>query len=151
MRQNSQAEPAFSTVSLFAVPNYRRGWLLGLLTGVVRWLEFLALGIFAYQLTGSAPLVALLAIVRIAPYAFLGFVVGALTDRYDRKMLMVIGLSVMTLTSATMVYLSYTEQATYPIILATTLLTGIFWLTDMPIRRRFMPTMGSSSPRQKYP
>lgn len=125
-------------VPLFSVPDYRRGWLLGLLSGIVRWLEFLALGVFAYQLTESPPLVALLAIVRVAPYAFLGFVVGALTDRYDRKTLFIISLSAMILTSAAMIYLSYTGQATYPIIVATTLATGIFWLTDMPIRRRFM-------------
>lgn len=123
---------------LFSVPDYRRGWLLGLLTGIVRWLEFLALGIFAYQLTASPALVALLAIVRVAPYAFLGFVVGALTDRYDRKLLFIISLSLMTAISATMTYLAYTGQATYPMILATTLATGIFWLTDMPVRRRLM-------------
>jgi MFS family permease len=123
---------------LFMIPDYRRGWLLGILSGIVRWLEFLALGIFAYQLTKSPPLVALLAIVRVAPYALLGFVVGALTDRYDRKLLFIIALVCMVSTSAGMLYLSYTGQATYPIILATTLATGIFWLTDMPIRRRFM-------------
>jgi len=138
LNQSQPAAKPQSVLSLFAVPDYRRGWLLGLLTGVVRWLEFLALGIFAYQLTGSPPLVALLAIVRIAPYALLGFVVGALTDRYDRKLLFLLGLSVMITMSAAMTYLSYTGQATYPVILATTLATGIFWLTDMPIRRRFM-------------
>ena len=125
-------------VPLFAIPDYRRGWLLGLLSGIVRWLEFLALGVFAYQLTESPPLVALLAIVRVAPYAFLGFIVGALTDRYDRKWLFILCMLAMITTSAAMVYLSHTGQATYPIILATTLATGIFWLTDMPIRRRFM-------------
>ena len=123
---------------LFSVPDYRRGWLLGLLTGIVRWFEFLALGIFAYQLTASPALVALLAIVRVAPYAFFGFVVGALTDRYDRKLLFIVSLSLMIAISATMTYLAYTGQATYPMILATTLATGIFWLTDMPVRRRLM-------------
>lgn len=130
--------PADVNTPLFAIPDYRRGWLLGLLSGIVRWLEFLALGIFAYQLTESPPLVALLAIVRVAPYAILGFVVGALTDRYDRKRLFILCLLAMITTSAGMIYLSYTGQATYPIILATTLATGIYWLTDMPIRRRFM-------------
>ena len=125
-------------VPLFSIPNYRRGWLLGLLAGVVRWLEFLALGVFAYQLTKSPFLVAILAIVRVAPYALLGFVVGALTDRYDRKNLYILGLLVMIATSAAMTYLSLTGQASYPAIVATTLATGIFWITDMPVRRRFM-------------
>jgi MFS family permease len=138
----SQSIPTIDSAAvdapLFAVPEYRRGWLLGLLSGIVRWLEFLAFGIFAYQLTKSPSLVALLAIVRVAPYAFLGFIVGALTDRYDRKLLFIVCLLAMITTSASMVYLSYTGQATYPMILATTLATGIYWLTDMPIRRRFM-------------
>lgn len=132
------AAPADVDTPLFAIPDYRRGWLLGLLSGIVRWLEFLALGIFAYQLTESPPLVALLAIVRVAPYAVLGFVVGALTDRYDRKWLYTLSVLAMITTSVGMIYLSYTGQATYPMILATTLATGIYWLTDMPIRRRFM-------------
>ncbi len=123
---------------LYSIPDYRRGWLLGLLSGVARWLEFLALGIFAYQVTESPPLVALLAIVRVAPYAFLGFVVGALTDRYDRKLLLVAGLTLMVSVSAAMVYLTASGQASYAVIVATTLATGIYWLTDMPIRRRFM-------------
>lgn len=138
MSQTSQTDSRYSALRLLAVPDYRRGWLLGLFTGIIRWLEFLALGVFAYQLTESPPLVALLAIVRIAPYAFLGFLVGALTDRFDRKLLLIVGLLAMIMISAAMLYLSYTGQATYPIILATTLATGIFWLTDMPIRRRFM-------------
>jgi MFS family permease len=125
-------------VPLYRVPDYRRGWLLGLMTGVARWLEFLALGIFAYQLTESPPLVALLAIVRVAPYAFLGFVVGALTDRYDRRLLLVGALSVMCVIAGTMAFLAHSGMASYPLVVATTLATGIFWLTDMPIRRRFM-------------
>lgn len=132
------ADTAVGDKPLFSIPDYRRGWLLGLLAGIVRWLEFLALGIYAYQLTKSPPLVALLAIVRVAPYAFLGFIVGALTDRYDRKLLFILCVLAMITTSGGMIYLSYTGQATYPILLATTLATGIYWLTDMPIRRRFM-------------
>ena len=62
---------------LFAVPEYRRGWLLGLLSGIVRWLEFLALGIFAYQLTKSPSLVGLLALFPVSPYSLLGFIVCA--------------------------------------------------------------------------
>ena len=74
-----------SPTSLFATVNYRRIWLIGLLTGVTRWLEFLALGIFAYEITQSPSLVALLALLRMAPFIFLGFFIGALTDVIDRK------------------------------------------------------------------
>ena len=60
------------------MPDYRRLWVIGAGLGVARWLEFLALGVFAYQVTGSPPLVALVAIVRMLPNVFLGLVVGLL-------------------------------------------------------------------------
>ncbi|MGI9524085.1 MAG: MFS transporter [Hyphomicrobiaceae bacterium] len=125
-------------IPLFAYADYRRGWFLGLLTGVVRWLEFLALGILAYQLTESPPLVALLAIFRLAPYALFGYLVGTLTDKIDRRRWLLIGLFAMMSVSAAMTCLAMTEHINYSTIVLATLCTGLFWLTDMPIRRRVM-------------
>lgn len=132
---NSLPEPGRH---LFAIPDYRRGWLLGMLSGIARWLEFLALGVFAYELTGSPPLVALLAIVRVAPYALLGFLFGAISDRIDRKRWLLVALAAMCVVSASMAFLAASGQASYAAVIAATLATGIFWLTDMPMRRRLM-------------
>jgi len=109
-----------------------------MLTGIARWLEFLALGIFAYQLTESPPLVALLGILRLVPYFTLGYLVGSVTDKIDRKRWLLIALVVMCAISGTMAYLAATGEATYTTIVIATLATGVFWLTDMPFRRRFM-------------
>ena len=49
------ASPFASMYALFAVPDYRRLWLIGAAAGTARWLEFLALSIYTYQITGSAP------------------------------------------------------------------------------------------------
>ena len=126
------------TTPIFAIPDYRRGWAFGLLAGIARWLEFLALGIFAYQLTKSPPLVALLGILRLLPYIALGYLVGSFTDRIDRKRWLIFGLVVMCAVSGSLVYLAATGAVTYTTIVFATLATGIFWLSDMPIRRRFM-------------
>ena len=48
--------------SLFADGRFVSIWIVGILVSIVRWLEFLAVGIFAYDATGSAFLVALLAL-----------------------------------------------------------------------------------------
>ncbi len=125
-------------VPLFAIPDYRRGWIYGSLTGIARWLEFLALGIFAYQLTESPPLVALLAILRLTPHVTVGYFLGSITDKIDRKRWLLIGLIIMCAVSATMAYLAASGQATYTTIVFATFATGVFWLTDMPFRRRFM-------------
>ena len=53
------------------------------------WLYVLALGIIAYEITGSATVVAVLTFVRLLPYAVLLPFSGILADRGNRKMLMI--------------------------------------------------------------
>ena len=55
-----------AALNLFGNPNYRRLWATGALSGVSRWLEFIALGIYAFELTRSPPAVALLAVLVTA-------------------------------------------------------------------------------------
>jgi hypothetical protein len=65
---------------LFAVADYRRMWAIGAFCGVARWLEFVAIAIFAYELTHSPERVALLAVLRMLPYVLLGFGMGGLAE-----------------------------------------------------------------------
>jgi MFS family permease len=53
------------------------------------WLYILALGILAYEITGSATVVAVLTFARLLPYAVLLPLSGVLADRGDRKTLMI--------------------------------------------------------------
>ena len=86
-------QPLADARALFAHADYRRVWAIGGLSGVARWLEFVAIAIFAYELTHSPELVALLAVLRMVPYVLLGFVMGALADALDRKRLLLASLS----------------------------------------------------------
>ncbi len=132
------ASPFASMHALFAVPDYRRLWLIGAAAGTARWLEFLALSIYTYQITGSAPLVALIAIVRMLPYALLGFLVGAAADFMDRKWLLTLG-AVLALTAAlTMAILTIAGLSGYWTVLLLAAVSGLVWTTDMPIRRRLL-------------
>ena len=124
--------------SLFANANYRRLWGTGALAGVSRWLEFIALGIFAYELTHSPPKVALLAVLRMVPYVALGFFSGALADRFDRRRLLVGGTFMVFATAATMAILIMTGQGSYTAVAAATMISGAFWTLDMPVRRRLL-------------
>src|SRR5215813_1189747 len=87
---------------LFAQADYRRVWAIGGLTGVARWLEFVAIAIFVYELTRSPELVALLAVLRMVPYVLLGFLMGALADAINRKRLMVVAFFIMVTATTTM-------------------------------------------------
>jgi MFS family permease len=124
--------------TLVAMPDYRRLWLIGAGVGIARWLEFLALGVFAWQVTGSASLVALLAIVRMGPYVLFGFAVGALADFLDRKRLLVAAFVLSTLAAVAFAGLVLTGHAGYPLAIVAAGVSGFVWTTDMPVRRRLM-------------
>ena len=130
-------QPA-DTRALFARPDYRRLWAIGGLTGIARWLEFVAIAIFAYELTRSAALVALLAVLRMVPYLLLGFVTGAVADIIDRKRLLVATFATMAVASGTMLVVTALGAATYAAAAAIVMVSGAFWTTDMPVRRRLL-------------
>lgn len=124
--------------SLFARPDYARLWTAGALTGLSRWLEFIALGIFAYELTHSPPLVALLAVLRMLPYVLLGLPIGILSDRMDRRRLLMMAAGIVFTTTLAMTVLTATGQAGYAAVAAATVVSGAFWTVDMPVRRRLL-------------
>ncbi len=126
--------------------DYRRLWAAGALTGIGRWLEFIALGIYAYEVTHSPPLVALLAVLRMLPYVALGFLIGALSDRFDRRKLLMAGTSVVCLTAAIMSVATGTGWAQYTAVAVATMVSGAFWTIDMPVRRRLLvDSVGSAN------
>ncbi len=129
---------------LFASADYRCVWAIGGLSGVARWLEFVALAIFAYELTHSPELVALLAVLRMLPYVLLGFVTGALADTVDRKRLLAASLIVMVLSATVMTALTATGHASYAAVAVATMISGAFWTVDMPVRRRLLADAAGS-------
>src|SRR5690606_12492296 len=116
--------------ALFAVPDYRRLWTIGALVGVVRWLEFLALGVFAYQVTQSPTYVALIALVRMAPWIVLGFLIGSLADYFDKQRMLAAGLLVSGGAFAAMAMLSAFGLAGYGTAICVALVSGLLWTTD---------------------
>ena len=129
---------------LFQNTSYRRLWAVGALNGIARWLEALAIGIYAFELTRSPYLVALLAMLRMAPYVALGFLVGALADRFDRRRLLMLGMLIATATAAGMAAAIQFGHGTYAAVAAVTMIGGAIWTVDMPVRRRLLvDTAGS--------
>jgi predicted MFS family arabinose efflux permease len=131
-------QPLADARALFAHADYRRVWAIGGLSGIARWLEFVAIAIFAYELTRSPELVALLAVLRMVPYVLFGFLMGVLADAVDRKRLLLASLLVMAATSAAMLLLSIVGAATYAAAAVVVMVAGAFWTTDVPVRRRLL-------------
>jgi MFS family permease len=121
--------------ALLADADFRRIWLVGAMTGALRWLELLAIGVYVLEQTGSASMVALMTVVRLAPMFLCGLPIGALADRYERQSLLLASLVVLLLASAVLGVLALTEKITLWQIAIGAFLNGIFFAGDYPIRR----------------
>ena len=82
--------------------------------------------------------VALLAVLRMVPYVLLGFLTGAVADIIDRKRMLVATFAAMVAASATMLVVTAMGAATYAAAAAIVMVSGAFWTTDMPVRRRLL-------------
>jgi predicted MFS family arabinose efflux permease len=94
-----QAEDAQVDGDLPYVPGSARGalshrafrsvWLGTLASNIGTWMQNVALGVFAYQLTHSATYVAVIGFAQLGPLFVLSMVGGALADVVDRKKLLI--------------------------------------------------------------
>ncbi len=75
--------------SLLSDPNLRRLWLTQLFSSSGESLAQIAMPLLVYELTGSARMVGLIALVLILPRVILAPITGLLADRLDRRRLMI--------------------------------------------------------------
>ena len=68
-------------IDVFADPRYRRLWASGCLVYFARWVDLVALGWLALELTGSPFMVGLAAFARTAPMMVVGPFAGVVADQ----------------------------------------------------------------------
>ena len=123
---------------LLGNPRFLVVWVVGGLTGIVRWLQLLVLGIYTFQITGSPLLVAVIPVMWMLPMALCGPFVGVVADRVSRKLLLVGSLALVLAVSVAMAIASSAAELGFPCIAVASVLCGVFWATDMPVRRRLL-------------
>jgi predicted MFS family arabinose efflux permease len=116
-------------------PDYWRLWLVGLVVFGVRWLEMLAVAVFAYERTGSAFIVALLTMLRMLPMALVGALVGAVAERIERHTALVCVVVSLLATDLTLAVLAWTGRLAVWHLALASLLNGVAWTSDNPVRR----------------
>ena len=119
-------------------PNFLSFWFVGGLTGVIRWFQLLALGVYTFETTNSPLLVSIVPLLWMLPLSLCGPLVGAIADRTNRQILLAGSLAVITLVSGAMAGLAWVGELEFYHIMAASFLSGIFWATDMPVRRRLL-------------
>jgi MFS family permease len=120
---------------LIDAPDFWRLWLVGLVVFAVRWLEMLAVAVFAYQHTRSPFIVAALTMLRMLPMALFGAVIGALAERVERRTALLLVVLSMALTSLTLAILAWTGTLAIWHLAVAAFCNGIGWTTDNPVRR----------------
>lgn len=120
---------------LLGIADFRRLWTVGLIVFVVRWLELLAVGVFTYQATSSAFLVAMMTMLRLLPMGLFGAVLGAVAERLERRSALIFVVVAMMATSAAVALLATFGRLEVWHLAVAGLVNGLGWATDNPIRR----------------
>ncbi len=125
-------------MGLFAVADFRRLWFVGLVVFVVRWLETLAVAVFVWQATHSAFLVAMMTMLRLLPMGLFGAVLGAVAERLDRRMALVVVVGTSLLVSLVLALLAALGVLAVWHLAVASFINGLSWAADNPVRRLMM-------------
>ena len=98
----------------------------------------LAVAVFVYQATGSAFQVALMTILRMAPLAIVGMFSGAISERGDRRLIMLLGYGLSVVLSIVLAALVWLDQVEVWHVALGAFLNGVFWTIDFPARRTLL-------------
>lgn len=110
-------------------------WWIGLTSFLVRWLEILVFGVFTYQHTGSAFMVAMMTMLRLLPMALFGVFFGALAERIVRRQALILVISLSLLTALSLTVIAFTGHLEVWHLAVASFINGTAWATDNPVRR----------------
>lgn len=124
--------------TLLANENFLCVWSIGGLTGIIRWFQLLAFGVYSFEITGSPFLVSTIPILWMLPLILFGPFIGVVADQVSRKILLSASIFGITALQVVMAFAAYSGDLSYFLLAIASFISGIFWATDMPIRRRLL-------------
>ena len=132
----SVVRPAISRPAwLIDNPDFWRLWFVGLVVFSVRWVETVAVGVFVYQHTGSAFIVAMMTMLRLLPMGLFGAFIGAIAERMERRTTLVLVVAVMLVNALVLATLAHLHLLAVWHLAVTSFINGVGWATDNPVRR----------------
>ena len=118
--------------------DYWRLWYVVMIVTTVRWLETVAMGIVVYAETGSAFDVAMITMLRLLPMGLFGAFLGALAERFDRRLTLAGMVGLMAVTSAVLAVVAIASTLEVWHLAVASFINGCGWATDNPLRRMMM-------------
>ena len=123
---------------LIADANFLRLWFAGAFAATARWLEMLAVGIFVFEVTASAPLVAATLMLRMLPMGLFGVFGGEIASRFDRKRILLATLALTFGVAGVLGSLAYFDRLTVWQVGIGAFIAGLAWVVDFPVRRTLL-------------
>lgn len=123
---------------LLKLPDFLRLWLVGAFANAMRWLELLASGLFAYDVTGSALAATAVVAARQLPQLAFGAFAGAVSEAVNRKTIVMLALIVPAVVSTVLAALAATGHLELWHVAVGNLVSGTTWATEMSTRRRMV-------------
>ncbi len=124
--------------SLWANRDFVMLWLIGLVTFLMRWLEILVYGVYAYSETGSALVVATLTMLRVLPLGMFGAVFGVIAERIVRRHALLISISGLLFSAVVLCLISLGGHIEVWHLALASFVNGVAWAADNPVRRAMM-------------
>lgn len=130
-----------STFASLRHRDYRLLWIGTLFSSSGQWIQQVSLGWLTYQVTGSAFMLGIVNGFRSLPLLLLAPIGGVSADRLDRKRLMFTTQVFLMAVTAAFATLIVTGHAHLWSIILFTLLTGVAWAFNMPVRQSTVPNL----------
>jgi MFS family permease len=123
------------SMSLRSIPDFRRLLWVGFVASTVRWLEMLAMALFAYKATDSALAVVMLSMLRVLPMGLFGAFLGAAADRFELRNALIVMVTVSTACTLTLALLASLGALAVWHLMVASFVSGVCWAADNPVRR----------------
>lgn len=135
------AEQPVGALAPLALPTYRMFWVASLFSNTGTWVHEIGAGWLMSTLDGSPQMVAAVRAAMALPMVLLAIPAGALSDRVDRRRLMLSVQCVMMATAASIALLTYLDRITPIGLLALTIVMGLGAVLHVPTWQASIPEL----------
>ncbi len=122
-------------------PTYRHLWMGGALAGMGSQLTAVAVGLQVYELSGSTLAVGFVGLAAFVPLVVLGLYGGSIVDAYDRRKVLIVTLSGLSIVGVTLAVLAWTGTARVGLLYALVGIQAGFFAVQAPARQAVIPRL----------
>ena len=105
------------------------------------WMQSIALAWLVYSLTSSATALGAVSFASGLPLLLLTFLGGIIADRFNRRSILFVTLTLALIQAGILAYLTYYQMISVPIIIGLAAAGGIITAIEMPTRQAYLPNL----------